>query len=218
MVSAPFIAEGGALITDGEGTGVTTESCLLNRNRNPFNPPDIQKDRIERALKAFGVHRVIWLKGDPDEPVTSGHIDGYAMFTAPGALLVEAIHDKGLTPPPWHAHDIAALEGSIDAAGRVLQVRQIYAPRKRYWKFKGSMFAACYVNAYVANGAVVVARFGDTERDEAAKNRLCQVFPDRKIEMLRIDHIANGGGGIHCLTQSMPSVDTNDQSGRITQQ
>lgn len=202
-VCAPFIAEGGALIADGEGTLVTTESCLLNPNRNPFGSDSTRKQAIERALAEFGVHRVIWLKGDADEPVTSGHIDGYMLFTAPGALLVEAIDDEDNDPPRWRARDIATLENSLDAAGRKLRIERVRAPRKRFWRFKGAMFAPCYLNAYVANGAVIAACFGDTERDAAAKDALARAFPGRIIEMLPIDHIAAGGGGIRCLTQAM---------------
>ena len=71
-------------------------------------------------------------------------------------------------------------------------------------KYKSNYFAACYLNAYIANGAVIGARFGDAERDEAACKALARAFPRREIIMLRIDAIANAGGGVHCLTQGMP--------------
>jgi agmatine deiminase len=205
-VSLPFIAEGGALITDGQGTLVTTESCLLNPNRNPFGSEEARKQRIERALQALGVRRTIWLKGDPREPVTSGHIDGYAMFTAPGALLVEMIEDDDADAPQWREHDIATLERSNDAAGCRLRIERVRAPRKLHWKFKGAMFAPCYLNAYVADGAVIAGKFGDPERDKLAQEALERAFPGRRIVMLRIDHIASGGGGVRCLTQQMVKV------------
>lgn len=195
QVCAPFIAEGGAFITDGEGTLITTESCLLNPNRNPFGADEIQKEKIEQALGDFGIHRIIWLKGDPDEPITSGHIDGYVMFTASGGLLVESGDDLDGPPPQWRAHDIATLENSFDVAGRRLRIERVHPPRKQYWKFKGSNFSPCYLNAYVANGAVIAACFGDAERDEKAREALSRAFPGRATEMLRIDHIASGGGG-----------------------
>lgn len=206
-ICAPFIAEGGALITDGEGTLVTTESCLLDPDRNPFGSVEVRKRSIERTLEEFGVRRLIWLRGDPCEPVTSGHIDGYALFTKPGAMLVEAIDDSDVTPPQWRACDIEILENSRDAHGRRLRVERVLAPRKQYWKFKGNMFAPCYLNAYLANGEVIGACFGDGKRDGAAKDALARAFPGRRIEMLRIDHIAAGGGGVHCLTQPMPKPD-----------
>ena len=61
-----------------------------------------------------------------------------------------------------------------------------------------------YVNAYLANGAVITASFGDVQRDEEAQQAFERAFPDRTVKMLRIDHIAAGGGGIHCLTQPHP--------------
>jgi agmatine deiminase len=61
---APFVAEGGALITDGQGTLVTTRSCLLNPNRNPSCAGASRQSRIERALRSFGIKNVIWLEGD----------------------------------------------------------------------------------------------------------------------------------------------------------
>ena len=67
-------------------------------------------------------------------------------------------------------------------------------------------FAASYLNAYVANGAVICARFGDPERDEAARRALVRAFPGRKVVTLQIDSIADGGGGTYCLTQSVPTT------------
>jgi agmatine deiminase len=208
-ICAPFIAEGGAFITNGARTLITTESCLLKRNRNPFGPRGIRKQRIaEQAFREFGVHRLIWLRGDPGEPITSGHIDGYALFTALVALLVEDIDDRDLKPR-WRAHDITTLENEHDAFGRQFNVKRVFAPRRQYWQgnFNPRTFAPCYLNVYVANDAVIGACFGDPERDEAAKDALARAFPGRSIEMLRIDHIAAGGGGVRCLTQPMPKPD-----------
>ncbi len=201
-ISAPVVAEGGALITDGEGTLITTRSCLLNPNRNPVHGHEPRERMIEQALNPLGIERTIWLEGDPCEPGTSGHVDGYVMFTAPGRVLVETTDDE-MERPFWREHDIALLEQTRDARGRGLEVHRVLGPRKRYWRFRGPSWAPCYVNAYVANGAVIAARFGDAERDETAKEQLTQAFPEREIIMLKIDHIANGGGGIHCLTQPM---------------
>ena len=199
-IAASFVAEGGALIVDGEGTLVTTRSCLLNPNRNPVRGGDPPERMIERKLMQFGIERVIWLEGDPCERVTSGHVDGYVLFAKPGSVLAEVIDDE-VDPPMWRERDIALLEQAPDAAGRLMQVHRVYAPRERYWKFRGPNWAPCYLNAYMANGAVITGRFGDAERDEAARNVLAQTFPAREIVMMSIDHIANGGGGVRCLTQ-----------------
>jgi len=196
----------GALITDGQGTLVTTRSCLLNPNRNPSCAGASRQSRIERALRSFGIKNVIWLEGDACEPITSGHVDGYVMFTLGGHVLVESVDDTETDAPPWRAHDILVLEQAIDAAGHLIKVERVHAPRKRYWKYHGPFWAPCYLNAYVANGAVITACFDDLERDLAARDTLQRTFPERKIVMLRIDHVVSGGGGIRCLTQPIPDL------------
>jgi agmatine deiminase len=211
-ISASFVGEGGALITDGAGTVVTTRSCLLNPNRNPFRDAD-REAAIEADLARFGVRRVVWLEGDPCEPITSGHVDGYVLLAPNGVVLVEG-GDPGSETPRWREHDIAALEAAVNANGARFEVRRVLPPRENvvresgrtYWKKYSRFFAPCYLNAYVANGAVIGASFGAEERDELARQELARAFPGREVVLLDIDAIATGGGGIHCLTQPIPAV------------
>ena len=202
-ISMPFVADAGALITDGCGTLLTSRSCLLNPNRNS---KQFTEEEFERGFAKLGITRTIWLEGDFCEPITSGHVDGYVLFKAPGAVLVEVFDDKRIDAPIWRSHDITTLEKAKDATERTLDVDWIKAPRKRYWKNHSEMLAPCYLNAYVANSAVFTANFGDVERDEAAKDALASAFPGRKVVMLGIDHIAAGGGGVRCLTQPMLAI------------
>jgi len=202
-ISVPFIAEGGALITDGEGTLITTRSCLLNPNRNL---PHVTKSFIEQELGTYGIHQTIWLDGDPSEPLTSGHVDGHVIFNAPGSVLVETLEDDQIVSPLWRSHDLQVLEQALDTTGRTLILKTVVAPRQRYWRFRGKMFAPCYLNAYVSNDAVITGCFGDVERDEAAKDAIEKAFPGRSIIMLEIDHIAAGGGVVRCLTQPMLAI------------
>jgi agmatine deiminase len=203
-VSVPFVGEGGAFITDGQGTLMTTRSCLLNSNRNRLD--EGRQRFIEKELAELGIRVVIWLDGDPSEPITSGHIDGYVMFVAPATVLVETIEDEQCEPPLWREHDLMTIGRTRDAAGRKIKLTRVAAPLKRYWKFRGPYWAPCYLNAYIANGGVITASFDDTERDDAARRAIAQAFPDREVVMLRIDNITNGGGGMHCLTQPMPAA------------
>jgi agmatine deiminase len=200
-ISVPFVAEGGALVTDGQGTLVTTRSCLLNPNRNPVRRREDRQQMIKMELAKLGIRQVIWLEGDPCEPLTSGHADGYLLFAPSNVVLGEAFDDMGVVPPMWREHDIALLENATSSDGHAFKVTRVRAPRRRYWTSDADTFAPCYLNAYVANGAVIGARFGDAERDVAAKWALAEAFPGREIIMLRIDNIARGGGGVHCLTQ-----------------
>ena len=45
--AAPFVLEGGSIHSDGEGTVMVTESCLLSKGRNP----SLSKEEIEEKLK-----------------------------------------------------------------------------------------------------------------------------------------------------------------------
>jgi agmatine deiminase len=187
-IAASFVAEGGALITDGAGTLITTRSCLLNPNRNPARRHrDDRQHRIARELARFGVSLIIWLEGDPYEPVTSGHVDGYVIFAPGGRVLVEG---AAAGQPLCRRHDINLLRKARNGRGRPLTVRQIGGHG--------------FLNAYVANGAVIVARRGNRKDDAAAKAAFSRAFPQRTIVMTRIDCLYEGGGGIHCLTQPMP--------------
>lgn len=203
-MKASFVAEGGALVTDGQGMLITTRSCLLNPNRNPVRRRTDLQRVIETEMERFGIRKVIWLEGDLCEPITSGHADGYVLCAPDHVVLVEAIDDE---QPFWRKHDIALLEKESNADGHELKVARIKAPRRRGRNADPEGFAACYVNAYVANGAVIGACFGDDERDEAARRALAKAFPGRETVMLRVDAIASGGGGVRCVTQGMPAIE-----------
>jgi agmatine deiminase len=205
-IKTGFVAEGGALITDGQGLLITTRSCLLNPNRNPERCGLDRERLIEVELRKVGISEVIWLEGDPSEPVTSGHVDGYVLCAPGGVVLVEVIADADVDPPLWRQHDIKRLESGRNLNGHRLSVRRVPAPRRRYWSGNSEMFAPCYLNAYIANSAVITGHYGDAERDEEARASLSRAFPDRGVITLPIDTLAAGGGGVHCLTQPMPQI------------
>ncbi|MEZ2142225.1 agmatine deiminase family protein [Bradyrhizobium sp. DN5] len=181
-VCVPFVAEGGAFVTDGYGTIVTTKSCLLNPNRNSAiaGETDACMARIEHGLWSVGGRNVVWLEGDRNEPITSGHADGYVLFAPSRTVLVEGI-DTGLRSNNRRAADIHILTTMTDTRMSLFRVAEVLPPRQRFWRFSGSLFAPCYLNAHVANGAVITAIFGDPERDEAARNALQSAFPEERF-------------------------------------
>lgn len=50
-------------------------------------------------------------------------------------------------------------------------------------------------------------RFGDRKADRNAAAVLREQYPGREIVPVPVDHIGEGGGGIHCSTQQLPTVD-----------
>lgn len=194
--------EGGAIHTDGEGTIITTESVVLNANRNP----GISKSAAERELcEALGATRVIWLPGDPlgvHVDITDGHIDGLAAFAKPGVVLFESDPSAKGAALELASENRRALERALDASGRRLQIislddaHEVQTPHR--------MFCRSYVNFYLANGGLVMPSFG-VPADARARAVLEAAYPDREIVQVDVTRLASGGGGIHCITQQQPA-------------
>ena len=195
-----LIAEGGGISVDGEGTVLTPESCFPNANRNQ----DWTRDEIEAEPKAMlGADKVIWLPGHVEETETDGHVDGIAAFIKPGVVLIE---DAGRPGDPGHEmmlENIEALRGQTDARGRPIEL--VFVDEAYDARPDDERFYLSYVNFYFTNGGLVVPCYG-TASDADAYGVFKELFPDRRIVQVRVDEIAVGGGGIHCITQQQPAV------------
>jgi len=198
VAESPMVLEGGSIFSDGQGTLLTTESCLLHPNRNP----GMSKAEIETELKRMlGVRTVIWLPGDPTEVETNGHIDGLVTLAAPARALVEQIEDS--TDPRFEIlrENRRALEKCVDARGRHFEIATIEEAGAEI--SRGSRYCRSYANYYVLNGAVIAPAYG-LASDARVEAVLRDAYPDRSIVMLPIGSIAVGGGGFHCITQQQP--------------
>lgn len=201
LQNSALVAEGGALHVDGDGTLLTTESCLLNPNRNPgWSRAGIEAE-LQRRL---GVRKVIWLPGDPAEDETDGHIDGLACFIRPGAAMIEV--PQGRDDPRYEVltENRRALELATDARGRRLELLPIEEAHEA--AAVGPRYCRSYINFYLANGGVLVPAYG-TPGDQRAREAVARAFPDREVVLVDLGMIAFGGGGIHCITQQQPLVD-----------
>jgi agmatine deiminase len=196
--AAPLVLEGGAIHVDGEGTLLTTESCLLNPNRNP----DLGREEIEELLRQYlGVRKIIWLKGGLEDDDTDGHVDNVACFARPGLVLALSSGDPADGNYAMLNDNLERLRAATDGAGRPLEVVPIEQPRRR--EAEGRRLALSYVNFYIANGGVVIPAFEDPQ-DRHAYDAIQRAFPDRTVVQLPATEIVHGGGGIHCITQQQP--------------
>ena len=202
--STSLCNEGGAIHVDGEGTLITTESVLLNPNRNP----GISKAEFEACFARYlGISKTIWLPGDPQYvtgDMTDGHVDGVCAFARPGVLLVDATHEQHSVYAEVVRENRHALELATDAQGRHFELLDLYEASAAVDQ-NAEVFCASYTNFYIANGAIIMPAYGIAADQEAAA-QLGHAFPGREIVPVRIDHIAYGGGGIHCITQQQPEV------------
>lgn len=195
--------EGGALHVDGDGTLVTTESVVLNPNRNW----GLDRKQAEVELcRALGVSKVIWLPGDPDGvtgDMTDGHVDGIACFVEPGVALFELDSSADADIARVEKENRRALELATDARGRKLEIIDLVVDHGSIGEGY-DLFCSSYINFYLPNGGLVMPKYG-VPADEAVRARLAGIYPEREIVGVDINAIAPGGGGIHCITQQQPA-------------
>jgi agmatine deiminase len=201
VYKSELVAEGGGFLSDGEGTVITAETCILNSNRNP----GWTKAEAEAELRAMlGATKIIWLPGDPYDTATDGHVDGYLSYVKPATVLCEVVADPEDPRYSIMAENRRVLETETDARGRRFSLIPIAEAPRSAAPEGAQDFCRSYVNFYIANGAVIAPAYGIPE-DAAVFQTLTDAFPDRKIVPVALNTLFRGGGGIHCITQQKPA-------------
>ena len=212
-----FVLEGGSIHVDGEGTLITTEECLLNRNRNPH----LSREEIEQVLREhLAVDSVIWLPDGLYNDETNGHVDNFCCYVRPGEVLLAWTDDANDPNYPRCQAAMRVLEQARDAKGRQLVVHKMPIPCPLHATeeecagvdlVEGSQerdpsirLAGSYVNFLIVNGGIVAPSFDDP-KDAEAKAILQRVFPEHEVVMVPGREILLGGGNIHCITQQQPA-------------
>jgi agmatine deiminase len=189
---APIVLEGGSILANGEGTLLTTEQCLLHRNRNP----SLSREQIEAALSdSLGVDQIVWLgMGLIEDRDTDGHVDLIASFTGPDRVLLQTV-------APGNPNFDNCQENRSRLQSARLDVLEL--PFLPYVEVGGELTAVSYMNLYLCNGGALVPVCGDpTEADALAL--IADAFPDREVLPVPGAVLAYGGGGPHCITQQVP--------------
>ena len=195
-----IVMEGGAIDVNGEGTLLTTESCLLNRNRNPH----LSKRQIENRLKAYyGQKKVIWLRSGIQGDDTDGHVDDFARFISPNKVVIAVEQDPRDENYAVLQENLALLRQATDQDGVPLQIIEI--PMPDIVEVKDQRLPATYANFYFINGALLVPTYGDTKRDQQAIEILQSHINDRQVIGVDCRDLIWGLGAIHCLTQQQPA-------------
>jgi len=197
-----FVLEGGSIDTNGRGTLLTTEECLLSQvqQRNP----GLSRTEIEPALCNFlGLERIIWLDRGIVGDDTHGHVDDITRFVTDDTVVTVV---EPNTSDPNHeplADNLRRLRAATTQDGRKLQIVELPMPAPV--TFRGQRLPASYANFYVANGVVLVPVFND-KNDRLALNILSELFPTRDVIGIYCRDLVWGLGTIHCMTQQQPAV------------
>ncbi|RHN63772.1 putative agmatine deiminase [Medicago truncatula] len=200
-----MVLEGGSIHVDGEGTCITTEECLLNKNRNPhLSKSQIEDSRLSWSQEGCMVASWIICLRDDD---TNGHIDSICCFVRPGVVILSWTDDK--TDPQY--------ERSEEAYSLLSSVT-IHDGERGCWGFSARMMRPSQdfpvlglllpnVNFYIANGAIIAPQFGDKKWDDEAIRVLSMAFPHHEVVGIEGSReIVLSGGDIHCITQQQPAI------------
>ena len=195
-----FVLEGGSIETDGEGTLLTTTSCLLSPQRNP----DWTREEIGALLtRAFGVKRVLWLEhGALAGDDTDGHIDTLARFCDARTIAWQSCDD----PADEHYPELKAMGDELAALrtadGERYRLVALPLPAAKHDE-DGMRLPASYANFLIVNGAVLVPAYDDPA-DAVAAERLRRCFPEHEIVLLNGLPIVHQYGSLHCVSMQLP--------------
>ena len=195
----PFVLEGGSIDSDGAGTLLTTKRCLCSVNRNEY----LSKKEIGGELKrAFGLKRIIWLDhGEIIGDDTDSHVDTLARFCSEDTIAYTQCTDEG----DENHMELAAMEKQLKALKTrdKRPYRLIPLPLPDPLFLNGYRLPATYANFLILNGGVLVPGTG-SEKDDIARNRLQEAFPDREVAVVDCRPLLSGHGSLHCITMQYP--------------
>ncbi|WP_263366117.1 agmatine deiminase family protein [Edaphobacter bradus] len=196
-----LVLEGGSIDTNGAGVLLTTEECLLSdvQQRNP----GVSREQLEQAFHDYlGIDQTIWLHRGAAGDDTHGHVDDITRFVDEDTILTcvePSTHDENHLPL---AENLDRLRSARNLAGQPFKIVELPMPAPVV--FEGQRLPASYANFYIANEAVLVPTFNDTN-DRHALNTIATCFPDRKVIGIHCVDFIWGLGALHCMTQQEPA-------------
>jgi len=197
----PVIMEGGAVEFNGKGTVLTTESCLLNKNRNP----QLSKAQLEDFLKDYyGQSHVCWLGDGIVGDDTDGHIDDLARFLDPHTIVVALETNRKDANFKILKENYKRVQELRDQDGAPFDIVEI--PMPGVVEHEGQRLPATYLNFLFINGAVLVPTFRHTKNDRLALAILQKHLPKHKVVGVDSTELIWGLGSIHCLSQQQPAT------------
>ncbi len=199
VIEPGIVLEGGSIDANGAGTLLTTESCLLNKNRNP----DLSRADIEDYLKTYlGVTNLLWLGDGIAGDDTDGHIDDLARFVAPDTIVTVVEDDSADVNYKPLQENLTRLKSMRDQDGRPFRIETLPMPPPVI--YDGTRLPASYANFYIANGGVVMPTF-ECSADRVAASNLERLLPGRRVVGVPSTDLVWGLGSVHCLSQQHPA-------------
>ena len=201
FVSPSIILEGGSIDVNGRGTLITTEQCLLNKNRNP----SLTRAQIEQKLRDhLGVTNILWLHNGLEGDDTDGHVDDITRFVAERTIVTVMCEEKRDANHATLLENRQRLETMRDQDGKAFDVVELPMPVGRIDLNEDRRLPASYGNFYIGNAAVLLPVFDDPN-DGRAADILAPLFPGRRIVPIDCRLLIEEGGALHCVSQQEPA-------------
>lgn len=196
-----MVLEGGSIDVNGQGALLTSEQCLLNKNRNPH----LTKGQIEQNLRDYlGVTDIYWVGEGIVGDDTDGHIDDMTRFFKPDGFITCVEPNKAEKNHPILADNLARLKKFRTPAGKKFDIVELPMPRP--FGYKRQLVPASYANFLILNGAVLMPTFRQPGADARALNILAGCFPGREVVGVDCYHLIWGLGTLHCISQQQPAA------------
>ncbi|HSR59613.1 MAG TPA: agmatine deiminase family protein [Robiginitalea sp.] len=197
------VLEGGALESNGRGTLITSEECLLHPSVQVRNPGFTRED-YEAVFREFlGITHVIWVNKGIVGDDTHGHIDDLCRFVSPDTIVaVEEENPKD--------ENYAILQENLELLRKSRlqdgsKPKIVTLPMPRPILYEGLRLPASYANFLILNQRVLVPTFNDVN-DARALGQLAACFPDREVIGIHALDLIWGFGTLHCLSQQVPAA------------
>ena len=195
------VLEGGSIDTNGKGTLITTEECLIDDKVQVRNPGFTKNDYEEVFKEYLGISNVIWLGKGIAGDDTHGHVDDLCRFINSNTLLLVQEENP-------NDENYSRLKENNEILGEVKlengkKPEIISLPMPSQVIFKGQRLPASYANFYFSNYAVLVPTFNDP-KDRIALGIISELVKDRPVIGIHAVDLVWGLGTIHCLTHEQP--------------
>ncbi len=198
----PVILEGGSIDTNGKGTLLTSEECLMHPDIQVRNPGFTKEDYEAVFEEYLGISNVIWLGNGIEGDDTHGHIDDLCRFVNEDTIVtvVESDPNDG---------NYAALKDNLERLHHArlengTRPNIVRLPLPQRLDFDGVRLPASYANFLILNNCVLVPVFNDPS-DRIALNMISDCFPGREVIGMSAIDLIWGFGTLHCLTQQIPA-------------
>ena len=195
------IVEGGAIDSNGKGTLLTSEECLMHPDIQVRNPNFTKTDYETIFREYLGITNIIWLGDGIEGDDTHGHIDDLCRFVNENTIVTIVENNPQDNNYKALQDNLKRLQNAKLENGKSPII--IALPMPKRVDFDGLRLPASYANFLILNNCVLVPTFNDAN-DRVALNILSTCFPDREIIGINCTDFIWGFGTLHCLSQQIP--------------